>query len=260
MKKEKERLDVALVRRGHCESRQKAQRVIMARQVRLGETVPDKPGMLVACDAPLEVVGGDRYVGRGGLKLERALDHFRIDPTGMVCLDIGASTGGFTDCLLQRGARRVYAVDSGHGQLHWRIRKHPGVVVMEKCNARHLDRPLIPESPGLLVMDVSFISMTLILPAVVPLLQPGARSLLLVKPQFELQRHEVGRGGVVRDPALHRKAVERIRAFMESEIGGTWNGVVDSPITGADGNREFLACHTKRSESSPTPESPVPRS
>ncbi|MFM8230284.1 MAG: TlyA family RNA methyltransferase [Chthoniobacterales bacterium] len=235
----KERLDVLLVRRGLCPSREKAQRLIMAGQIFSGGTRLDKASQTFPEDVPLEVREGERYVGRGGLKLERALLHFGIDPTGMVCLDVGASTGGFTDCLLQHGATKVYALDVGHGQLDWKIRSDPRVVVMEHCNARHLQPGDLPEKPQLAVFDVSFISLTLVLPPVAGLLTDGGMMVALIKPQFELSRDEVGRGGVVRDAAAHSRAVEKIRDFA-ADRGWTWGGVTDSPITGADGNREFL--------------------
>ena len=235
----KARLDVLLVRRGLCASREKAQRLIMAGQVFSGGTRLEKASQALAEDAPLEVREGERYVGRGGLKLEHALRHFAVDPSGMVCLDVGASTGGFTDCLLQNGAAKVYALDVGHGQLDWKIRNDPRVVVMEHCNARHLQPGDLPEKASLAVADVSFISLTLVLPPVTAVLTDGGMILALIKPQFELSREEVGRGGVVRDAVAHARAVEKIRAFV-AERGWQWGGVTDSPITGADGNREFL--------------------
>ena len=235
----KERLDVLLVRRGLCASREKAQRLIMAGAVFSGGTRLDKASLAVSGDAPLEVREADRYVGRGGHKLEGALAHFAIDPSGWICLDVGASTGGFTDCLLQHGAAKVYALDVGHGQLDWKIRSDPRVVVMEHCNARHLQPGDLPEKVNLIVADVSFISLTLVLPPVAAVLTDGGMIVALIKPQFELSRAEVGRGGVVRDEAARGKAVDKIRHFSAS-LGWTWGGVTDSPITGADGNREFL--------------------
>ena len=235
----KERLDVLLVRRGLCPSREKAQRLIMAGQIFSGGTRLEKASQTFAGDAPLEVREGDRYVGRGGLKLEHALKHFAVDPSGMVCLDVGASTGGFTDCLLQHGASKVYALDVGHGQLDWKIRSDPRVVVMEHCNARHLQPGDLPEKVSLAVADVSFISLTLVLPPVTGVLTDGGMILALIKPQFELSRQEVGRGGVVRDDEAHARAVEKLRSFA-AERGWQWGSATDSPITGADGNREFL--------------------
>jgi 23S rRNA (cytidine1920-2'-O)/16S rRNA (cytidine1409-2'-O)-methyltransferase len=233
------RLDVLLVQRGLCASREKAQRVIMAGAVFSGGTRMEKASQLLAEDAPLEVRAADRYVGRGGLKLEAALQHFAIDPSGLVCLDVGASTGGFTDCLLQHGAAKVYALDVGHGQLDWKIRSDPRVVVMEHCNARHLQPGDLPEKVGLIVADVSFISLTLVLPPAASVLTDGGMIVALIKPQFELSRAEVGRGGVVRDDTARRRAVDKIRDFAAG-LGWTWGGEVDSPIAGADGNREFL--------------------
>lgn len=235
----RERLDVLLVQRGLCPSREKAQRVIMAGGVFSGGTRMDKASQALAEDAPLEVREADRYVGRGGHKLEGALRHFGLDPSGWTCLDVGASTGGFTDCLLQHGAAKVYAIDVGHGQLDWKIRQDPRVVVREHCNARHLQPGDLPEKVTLAVADVSFISLTLVLPPMAALLTDGGMMVVLIKPQFELSRAEVSRGGVVRDEALRQKAVEKIRDFAAG-AGWTWGGVVDSPITGADGNREFL--------------------
>lgn len=235
----KERLDVLLVRRGLCASREKAQRLIMAGEVFSGGTRMDKASLALAEDTPLELRAPERYVGRGGLKLEAALAHFGIDPAGWVCVDVGASTGGFTDCLLQHGAARVYALDVGHGQLAWKIRDDPRVAVMEHCNARHLRPGDLPESPRLAVADVSFISLTLVLPPVAALLSDDGMIVSLIKPQFELSRSEVGRGGVVRDEAAHERAVGKIRIFA-ADRGWRWEGCIPSPITGADGNREFL--------------------
>ena len=234
-----ERLDMLLVRRGLCPSREKARRLIMAGEVFSSGTRLDKASQCLAEDAPLEVRGRERYVGRGGQKLEAALAGFGTDPSGMVCLDVGASTGGFTDCLLQHGAAKVYALDVGHGQLAWSIRSDPRVVAIEHCNARHLQPGDLPENPALAVADVSFISLTLILPPVAGLLTDGGVILALIKPQFELSRSEVGRGGVVRDAALHAAAGEKSRAFAVG-LGWGWEGPVPSPIEGADGNREFF--------------------
>jgi len=232
-----------LVARGYFESREKAQRAIMAGAVTVGEQRIDKPGAKVAEDAAIGVEKGERYVGRGGLKLEAALAHFHVDATGSTCLDIGASTGGFTDCLLQHGAAKVFAIDVGHSQLDWKIRSDLRVVVREKLNARHLTREDVPEPIGICVIDVSFISLTLILPPAAALLSNGGVILPLIKPQFELRREDVARGGVVRDAALHEEAVEKIRSFTETSLPGlTWSGVIESPILGGEGNKEFLAC------------------
>ena len=248
----KTRLDQLLVARGLFESREKARRAIMAGQVRVGGHVADKASREFTDDAAVEVAAPERYVGRGGFKLEAALAHFGIDPAGLTCLDIGASTGGFTDCLLQHGAAKVWAIDVGHSQLDWRIRSDPRVVVREKLNARHLTRSDIPDPIVLAVADVSFISLTLILPPTLGLLTRDGVIVPLIKPQFELRREEVGRGGVVRDPALHEAAVDRIRAFVEkmpasprtdgAAVRLSWCGHIESPILGGEGNKEFLAC------------------
>jgi len=235
----KERADVLLVRRGLCPSREKAQRMVMAGEVFTADARVDKPSQLLAEDVVLSVRGSERYVGRGGLKLEAALRHFVVDPTGWTCLDVGASTGGFTDYLLQHGAARVYALDVGHGQLAWSIRSDHRVVVMEHCNARHLGPGELQEKIHLVVADVSFISLTLVLPPAARLLTDGGVVIALIKPQFELTRAEVGRGGIVRDAESHGRAVAKIKDFAAQQ-GWAWGGVVDSPITGTDGNREFL--------------------
>lgn len=218
----------------------------MAGEVRVGEAVVDKASAQVAPDAELFVEGPARYVGRGGLKLEGALRDFAIAPAGLTALDIGASTGGFTDCLLQQGAKKVYAIDVGHGQLAWKIRNDPRVVVREKLNARFLSRGDVPEPIDLCVIDVSFISLTLILPKAFELVSPNGVILALIKPQFELQASDVGRGGIVREPALHEKAREKIREFVAA-AGHELSGIVPSAITGTDGNQEFFACVRTRS-------------
>ncbi len=249
----KSRLDQLLFARGIFESREKARRAIMAGQVRVGGHVVDKASREFAEDAAeIEVATPERYVGRGGFKLEAALAHFAVDPTGLTCLDIGASTGGFTDCLLQHGAARVWAIDVGHSQLDWKIRSDPRVVVREKLNARHLSRDDIPDPITLIVADVSFISLTLILPPALSLLTTRGVIVPLIKPQFELRREEVSRGGIVRDPLLHEAAVARIREFVEkmpatprpdgSVVRLAWCGHIESPILGGEGNKEFLAC------------------
>jgi 23S rRNA (cytidine1920-2'-O)/16S rRNA (cytidine1409-2'-O)-methyltransferase len=249
----KTRLDLLLVERGLFSSREKAQGAILAGEVFANGQRADKPGTLIDAAAELQIEEKSRYVSRGGAKLEAALVHFCIDPTGLVCVDIGASTGGFTDCLLQHGAARVYALDVGHGQLDWKIRQDPRVVVREKLNARYLTPADVPEPASLAVVDVSFISLTMILPALCAVLAPppvagapevGERVVLaLIKPQFELARGEVGRGGIVREPELHARAVERIRAFVANQLTNwRWTGVIDSPILGTQGNKEYLAC------------------
>lgn len=242
-KPKKQRIDLLLVERGLVESREKAQRAIMAGSVRVGDAVADKPGSRVPEDALLYVQEKCRYVGRGGLKMEAALSHFNVDPTNRTCLDIGASTGGFTDCLLQHGAAKVHAIDVGHSQLDWKIRSDPRVIVREKLNARYLSRADIPDPIDICVIDVSFISLTLILPAAFPLLAPGGVILALIKPQFELSKEAVDAGrGVVRDPAAQQRAVDKIEHFVRQTAVKKWVGVIESPILGGEGNREFLAC------------------
>jgi len=229
------------VERGLAESRSRAQALILAGLVFAGERRIDKAGEPLADDAAVEVRGRDHpWVSRGGVKLAHALDHFEIDPNGWVALDIGASTGGFTDVLLTRGARRVYAVDVGHGQLAWKLRQDPRVVVCERENARALSRERIAESVDLVVCDASFIGLATVLPA--PLALAGERSALvaLVKPQFEAGRALVGKGGVVRDPAVHREVCERTAAWVAAQPGWMVIGVAESPILGPEGNREFL--------------------
>jgi 23S rRNA (cytidine1920-2'-O)/16S rRNA (cytidine1409-2'-O)-methyltransferase len=238
----KQRLDQLLVARGYFESREKAQRAIMAGAVSIGEQRVDKPGTRVAEGAAVQVKSAERYVGRGGLKLEAALAAFCVDPAGTICLDIGASTGGFTDCLLQQRAAKVYAIDVGHSQLDWKIRSDPRVIVREKLNARYLSRGDIPDPIAICVIDVSFISLTLILPPAAALLSNGGVIIPLIKPQFELRKEDVGKGGIVRDPELHARAVEKIRTFAGTLPGVVWSGLIDSPILGGEGNKEFLAC------------------
>jgi 23S rRNA (cytidine1920-2'-O)/16S rRNA (cytidine1409-2'-O)-methyltransferase len=240
------RIDNLLVARGLFESRESAQRSIMAGEIRIGEQVAAKASQLVDPDATVTVAQAQRYVGRGGQKLEGALEHFRVEVKNKIALDIGASTGGFTDCLLQNGARNIYAVDVGHGQLAWKIRNDPRVIVLEKVNARSLSREQIPEMVDLVVIDVSFISLTLILPSAFDLITPDGVVLALIKPQFELGREDVGRGGIVRDAALHEKAQQKIVQFAE-KAGHRVIGLVPSTITGTDGNQEFFICLRKRS-------------
>jgi 23S rRNA (cytidine1920-2'-O)/16S rRNA (cytidine1409-2'-O)-methyltransferase len=241
------RIDNLLVARGFFESRESAQRAIMAGEVRVGDSIIAKSSDLVEADAEIVVAELPRYAGRGAFKLEGALDFFHVDVGGKIALDIGASTGGFTDCLLQRGVAKVYAVDVGHGQLAWKIRNEPRVVVMEKLNARFLSREHIPEPVDLCVIDVSFISLTLILPRAFELITPDGVILALIKPQFELQRGDVGRGGIVRDPALQEKAQQKIVKFAEA-ANYRVVGLVPSTITGADGNQEFFICLRRRSD------------
>ncbi|MEO6061740.1 MAG: TlyA family RNA methyltransferase [Thermoflexales bacterium] len=235
----KQRLDALMVARGLAESRDWAQRLIRAGEVRVAGQVVDAPAKLVHADADIVVAQPPRFVSRGGFKLEAALDQFGIDPTGKVCADAGSSTGGFTDCLLQRGAARVYAVDVGTNQLHWRLRQDPRVIVRERENARYLEA--LPEFIGIAVADLSFISLTLVLPQIFKWMDGSAEAsvVALIKPQFEAGRAQVGRGGIVRDPAVHAEVVEKISRFA---AGNGWpaRGVIASPITGAEGNHEFL--------------------
>lgn len=237
----KKRLDVALVERGLAETRAAAQRLVMAGLVFSGDKRLDKAGQGIAADTALEVRGQPHpYVSRGGLKLERALDRFAIPVTGRIALDVGASTGGFTDCLLQHGAAKVYAVDVGTNQLAWKLRSDPRVVSMEKTNIRNVTAAQIPEPIDLIVCDASFIGMRTALPAALMLAAPGAHLVALIKPQFEVGKGRVGKGGIVREPELHREVVDTISAWLAAMPGWTVLGVADSPITGADGNREFL--------------------
>ncbi|HEV8267437.1 MAG TPA: TlyA family RNA methyltransferase, partial [Thermoanaerobaculia bacterium] len=239
------RLDRLLVDRGLVESRTRAEALILAGRVKVEGLERPKPGSAVAADANVTLSEPEHpWVSRGGVKLAAGLDAFQVDPEGKVCLDVGASTGGFTDVLLSRGASRVYAVDVGYGQLHARLRSDPRVALREKVNARLLSRAEVPEPVDLLVGDVSFISLTLILPAAVPLLARPAQAVLLVKPQFESQRGEVGRGGIVRDEEVRRRAVERVVSCAEA-LGLIPLGVVPSPLPGADGNIEFLAAFSQ---------------
>jgi 23S rRNA (cytidine1920-2'-O)/16S rRNA (cytidine1409-2'-O)-methyltransferase len=237
--KSKVRLDRLLVERGLVESRQKAQALILAGQVLVGPEKAAKPGQLVVEGAALRLVAPLKYASRGGLKLEGAIEHFKIGVSGRVCLDVGSSTGGFVDCLLQHGAARVYAVDVGTGQLDWRLRQDPRVVVRERINARHLTWGTIGERVDLVTCDVSFISVTLILPALARFLHAGSEAVVLAKPQFEAGRREVGKGGVVRDPEVHRAVVEKVSRAVEA-LRFRRVEWMESPRPGAEGNREFL--------------------
>ena len=240
------RLDQLLVGRGLFASREQARRAILAGEVSIATRVAAKPSELLDAQAAIAGTPTRKYVGRGALKLQSALDYFCIDLPGKTALDIGASTGGFTDCMLQRGAEKVYAVDVGYGQLDWKLRNDPRVIVLEKINARFLTREHVPELIDICVIDVSFISLTLILPNAVAFLKPDGTILPLIKPQFELQRSEVGKGGIVRDPRLHQKAQDKIVAFV-NDLGQVVAGIAPAAIKGADGNQEFFACIRKRS-------------
>lgn len=237
----KVRADQALVERGLAESRAKAQALILAGLVYSDTRRIAKAGDAVGADQPLSVKGQDHpWVSRGGLKLVKGLDHFGIDPAGRVALDVGASTGGFTDVLLSRGAAKVYAVDVGHGQLAWKLREDPRVVVLEKTNARTLTSAEIPEPVDLVVCDASFIGLEVVLPAPLALTRPGANLVALVKPQFEVGKGRVGKGGVVREPELHQEVCDRIGAWLAAQPGWRVLGLTESPITGPEGNKEFL--------------------
>ncbi len=237
----KRRADQLLVDRGLVESRSRAAALILAGQVFTGERRVAKAGDLLPEDAELELRGQDHpWVSRGGLKLERGLDAFGIDPAGRACLDVGASTGGFTDVLLARGAARVYAVDVGHGQLAWKLRQDPRVVVLERVNARHLTRGQVPEPVDLVVCDASFIGLETVLAAPLALVGDAADLVALIKPQFEVGKGRVGKGGVVRDPALHQEVCERIAAWLAAQPGWSVLGIAESPVTGPEGNKEFL--------------------
>jgi 23S rRNA (cytidine1920-2'-O)/16S rRNA (cytidine1409-2'-O)-methyltransferase len=234
----KHRLDLTLVERGFAESREKAAALILAGKVRVNGQKADKPGRTVEAEARVEVEQALKYVSRGGWKLEAALLGFQVTVRDKVCMDVGTSTGGFTDCLLQNGALRVHAVDTGAGQIDWKLRSDPRVVLHERCNARYLTFADIGETMDVLACDVSFISVTLLIPALAPLLKPEGDWIILVKPQFEAGREFVGKGGIVRDPAAHRFACEKVASALANL--GFSSALIDSPILGAEGNREFL--------------------
>jgi len=242
----RERIDKLLVERGLAESRTKAQAMVMAGVVLVDEQRVEKPSHQFDTNSSIRIKGGDdpstRYVGRGGLKLEAALREFQIDVSGSTCLDVGASTGGFTDCLLQNGAKKVFAVDVGHNQIDWRLRNDQRVEVREGVNARYLTPKDLPQKFNLVVMDVSFISVTKVLPAIIPLLAPTGAIIALIKPQFEVGRGEVGSGGIVRDAAKRLRVVEEVNNAARA-LGLEPVKVIESPITGADGNVEFLALY-----------------
>ncbi|MDB6126094.1 MAG: Hemolysin [Pedosphaera sp.] len=245
------RLDQALVERGLCESRERAQRAIMAGQVSINQQPARKPSDRVQPQDEIALIAGEKYVSRGGLKLEHALKHFQVDPTGQTAIDLGASTGGFTDCLLQHGAAKVYAVDVGHGQLAWKLRQDTRVVVMEKTNAREVTSARFP-SPfvpfDLAVIDCSFISLSKILPVAVALLRTSGRIVALVKPQFEAGKAEADKGkGVITDPAIHARVLRELEEFVNGQPSIKWVGSTESPLLGPAGNKEFFALIEKTS-------------
>ncbi|MBN2163431.1 MAG: TlyA family RNA methyltransferase [Pontiellaceae bacterium] len=235
------RLDQLLVQTGHAESREQAQRLIRAGKVRVDGQPAAKPGHQYRDDADLFVKEPEKYVSRGGLKIEGAWKQFHFELSDCTCLDIGSSTGGFTDFMLQHGAAKVYAVDCGTNQLHYKLREDPRVVVMENTNARYLTEENILEKADFCSIDTSFISLTNILPPLKHLLKPGGHIISLIKPQFEAGKDQVGKGGVVRDPAVHQEVIEKVRRFGTEELGFSWLGLCDSPIRGPAGNIEFLA-------------------
>ncbi len=238
--KKKERLDKVLVDRMLVESRERARALIMAGQVVVDDHAAEKAGQMVHTDANIRLKGETLpFVSRGGLKLEKALEYFAVDVSNLVALDVGASTGGFTDCLLQRGARKVFAVDVGYGQLAWKLRQDDRVVNLEKTNIRYLEPEILDDVPDIAVIDVSFISLDKVLPNVTRLLKGGGKIVALIKPQFEVGRGEVGKGGVVRDEEKHRKVVDTVHSLAES-LGLEVQGITESPILGPKGNREFL--------------------
>tara|TARA_R110002096_G_scaffold147671_22_gene307837 strand:+ start:41666 stop:42400 length:735 start_codon:yes stop_codon:yes gene_type:complete len=235
------RLDQLIVQRGLCESREQAKRLVLAGEVEVEGHERLKPGSTLPDDVEIRIKERPKFVGRGGFKLEGALEQFEIDVEGKIGIDIGASTGGFTDCLLQRGAVKVYAFDVGTNQLVWKLRNDRRVVSREKFNCRHMTREDVEEPGDIVVIDVSFISLTKILPAAFEVLKKGGDLICLIKPQFELDRNEVGKGGIVREDSLRQKTVTKIRDFAEGEMKKSWQQVMESPIAGTDGNQEFLA-------------------
>lgn len=246
-KSSKIRLDLLLVERGLVESRERGQAMIIAGQILVNGQKQEKAGAFVPGDAEIRILGGRLpYVSRGGLKLEAALREFKVTVEGKIALDVGASTGGFTDCLLQQGCKKVYAVDVGYGQMAWKIRQDPRVVVIERTNIRELAPSFVPEPVDIVVIDVSFISLEKVIPSVLKFLKPASEIIALIKPQFEVGREQVGKGGIIRDEAARTAAVERITAFVRGQ-GCEVKGVIPSPITGQDGNVEYLM-HALRQE------------
>jgi 23S rRNA (cytidine1920-2'-O)/16S rRNA (cytidine1409-2'-O)-methyltransferase len=246
MRAKKQRLDLLVLERGLAASRTQAHALVLAGQIVVNDQRVDKPGTLISEDSEIRLKGElPKYVSRGGLKLEAALDHFKLDVTGTLCADIGASTGGFTDCLLQRGATKVFAIDVGYGQLHEKLRGDPRIVSMERVNARFIAEAELPEPVDVVVMDVSFISITQVLPAVTKRMKPGAMLIALVKPQFEAGREHIEKGGVVRDPVARQAAIDKVRTFVKG-LGFNERGIMDSPIIGPAGNVEALLVADRR--------------
>ena len=237
---QKKRLDLALVEAGLAQSRERAKALIMSGRVRVAGQMADKPGTPVASNDEILLIGEDiPYVSRGGLKLAAALDQIHMRADNLICMDVGASTGGFTDCLLQYGAARVYAVDVGYGQLAWKLRQDDRVIVIERTNIRHMPHAVIPEPLDLITVDASFISLKIIIPVIIPFLKPAGQILALIKPQFEVGKGEVGKGGVVRDPEKHQEVIDSLSVFFKQL--GLWAGpVIQSPVPGPKGNREFM--------------------
>ena len=247
MNQKKQRLDLSVYNQGFAPSRQRARTLIMAGKILVNRQPIDKPGAVISDDDVIELKGADiPYVSRGGLKLAEALTLFKLDVTNRVCLDVGASTGGFTDCLLQHGARRVYAVDVGYGQLAWQLRQDKRVITIERTNIRHMNPNAVGEPIALVTVDVSFISLKIVIPAIIPFMTAGADIIALIKPQFEVGKGKVGKGGIVSDPDLHQSVIDDLSDFF-SKLGLTVVATISSPIRGAKGNREFLI-HLKNSE------------
>ncbi len=245
--KKKKRLDVLVFDKGLASSRQRASVLIMAGNILVNNQLVDKPGSLVPVDAEIVNKGSDiPFVSRGGLKIEKAIQSLSLDVTGMLCLDVGASTGGFTDCLLQHGASRVYAIDVGYGQLDWKLRQDPRVIVIERTNIRYVTEELLPEPFDLISIDVSFISLKIVIPAVKKFLKKNGRILALIKPQFEVGKNQVGKGGVVKDPDLHQSVIEELSCFF-TNAGFKTGPVIPSPILGPKGNKEFIIYLTQPS-------------
>jgi 23S rRNA (cytidine1920-2'-O)/16S rRNA (cytidine1409-2'-O)-methyltransferase len=240
MNRKKQRLDLSVYKQGLAPSRQRARTLIMAGKILVNRQPIDKPGAVISDEDVIELKGADiPYVSRGGLKLAEALTAFNLNVIDLVCLDVGASTGGFTDCLLQNGARRVYAVDVGYGQLAWKLRQDERVVIIERTNIRHMPPDAVGDPIALVTVDVSFISLKIVIPAIIPFMAAGADIVALIKPQFEVGKGKVGKGGIVSDPDLHREVVEDLSAFF-SGLGLTVVALISSPIRGAKGNLEFL--------------------